>query len=206
MKKILYLLLIVMGAAPVEVGAQGKVAIKTNALHWAILTPNLGVEVGLGRGSVFAHRSTLDLYAAYNPWRLKGTDRSNKKLAHVVAIPEYRYWLCERFNGHFFGFHLLYAAYNISEHKIPLLFDRSFEGIPADRLRYDGDMYGAGLSYGYQLILSRTLNLEFTLGVGYARMNYDVYDSRHCGQKLGKRTHNYFGPTKIGISLVFVID
>lgn len=206
MKKTIFFLIIAMGAMSVEANAQGKVAIKTNALHWATLTPNLGVEIGLGTGSVFARRSSLDLYTGYNPWKLKGTDGNNKKLAHIVAIPEYRYWLCERFNGHFFGLHLFYAGFNISGHKIPLLFDRSFKGFPADKLRNDGNMYGAGVSYGYQFILSRRLNLEFTLGVGYARMVYDVYDYERCGEKLGKRTHNYFGPTKIGISLVFVID
>lgn len=29
-------------------------------------------------------------------------------------MPEFRYWLCERYNGHFFGLHSGYVFYNIS--------------------------------------------------------------------------------------------
>ena len=31
----------------------------------------------------------------------------------------FRYWLCERYNGHFFGLHSGYAFYNISGVRIP---------------------------------------------------------------------------------------
>ncbi len=38
---------------------------------------------------------------------------------HWLVHPEFRYWLCERFNGHFFGVHLLGGEYNISKVKLP---------------------------------------------------------------------------------------
>ena len=73
------------------------IAVKTNLLYWATSTPNIGFEFGLGK------RTTLDLVGGYNPWTLNKDD--NKKIKHWMVMPEFRYWLCERFNGHFFGIH-----------------------------------------------------------------------------------------------------
>ena len=81
-----------------------KFAIKTNALYWATSTPNLGFEVGL------AKKLTLDISGNYNPWKF-GDDRQIK---HWLVQPELRYWLCERFNGSFFGLHGHYGEMNVS--------------------------------------------------------------------------------------------
>lgn len=86
--------------------AQGEVGIKTNLLYGGYaLTPNLGVEVGLGR------RTTLDLSGGYNWFNLNGKDSNNNKTVHWMVQPEFRYFLCEKFNGHFFGVHALYSQY-----------------------------------------------------------------------------------------------
>ena len=81
-----------------------KIAIKTNALYWATSTPNLGLEIGL------AKKLTLDISGNYNPWKFS----DNKQLKHWLVQPELRYWLCERFNGSFFGLHGHYADADIS--------------------------------------------------------------------------------------------
>lgn len=174
-----------------------RFGVKTNLLYgFGTLTPNLGFEFGLGR------RSTLDLTGGYNWWNMNGTDASNRKLGHWIVQPEYRWWLCERFNGHFFGAHLLGGMYNISEHRIPLLFGEK----NSEDYRYDGWLAGFGVSYGYQLMLARRWNLEFTIGVGYARMGYDRYEHQRCGELVeDNAARNYFGPTKAGITLIFLI-
>ena len=87
------------------------IAAKTNLLYWSTTTPNLSLEFGLGQ------RTTLDLTGAYNPWTLDKD--KNKKIRHWLVMPEFRYWLCERYNGHFFGLHSGYAFYNISGVRIP---------------------------------------------------------------------------------------
>ena len=74
-----------------------KAAVKTNLLYDATTTLNLGVEVGI------AHRWTIDLSGNLNPW----TFSDNTKWKHWLIQPEARYWLCERFNGHFLGAHVL---------------------------------------------------------------------------------------------------
>ena len=84
------------------------IAIKTNLLYGGYTyTPNLSLEIGLGK------RSTLDLGGGYNPWNLDGTAENNKKLVHWLGEIEYRYWLCQRFSGHFLGVHVLGSQYNM---------------------------------------------------------------------------------------------
>lgn len=81
-----------------------KFAIKTNALYWATSTPNLGFEVAL------AKKLTLDVSGNYNPWKFS----KDRQIKHWLVQPELRYWLCERFNGSFFGLHGHYADVNMS--------------------------------------------------------------------------------------------
>lgn len=176
--------------------AQGKVGIKTNLLYGAgAFTPNVGVEIGLGR------RTTLDLSGGYNWFNLKGTADNNKKLVHWLVQPEFRYFLCEKFNGHFFGVHGLYSQYNIGGHELPMLFGKG-----SKEYRHEGNAFVAGISYGYQLMLGKHWNLEFNIGVGYMHLKYDKYACPTCGKKVESgATKNYFGPTKAGISLIYII-
>lgn len=171
-----------------------KIAVKTNLFYGAYTsTPNIGLEIGL------TPRTTLDMGGGYN-WFIPKSNTNNKKLVHWLASAEYRYWLCERFSGHFFGVHALGTQYNIAEHNLPLLF-----GDEAKLHRYEGWGAGAGISYGYQFIVGNRWSLEATIGVGYVRLHYDKFQYYACGGKVGTENRNYFGPTKAGITLVFLI-
>lgn len=171
--------------------AHSAVGIKTNLLYGGLtFTPNLGVEIGL------SHRTTLDISAGYNMWNVNG----DKKLAHFLIQPEFRYFLCERFNGHFFGAHALYSEYNIAKHELPMFF-----GKESKQYRFQGNAYGIGISYGYQFMLNTHWNLELEIGVGYVRFDYEKYKCCNCGSKIGSETKNYFGPTKAAISLIYII-
>lgn len=183
MKKCLMILLLIVTTSAVSYGQ--KLAVKTNLLYDATATINLGVEFGLGK------KTTLDISANYNGWMLNESKQTSYK--HFMILPEYRYWLCERFSGHFFGLHAGYMNYNVSN----TLFSNN---------RYDGDMYGAGISYGYQLYIAKRWNLEATLGAGYARRNYDTYDGVKRDNYVGKTKSNYWGLTKAGITLIYIIN
>ncbi len=167
-------------------------AIKTNLLYGAAtLTPNLTVEVGLG------HRTSLQLSGSYNPWNLKGTVENDKKMVHAIIKPEFRYWLCERYNGHFLGADLIFSRYNVSTHDIPLLFKKEH--------RYEGIAYGAGITYGYHLMLGKRWGLEFAIGAGVVRLDYDRYSCATCDKDATPAKKTYFGPTNAAINLVFLI-
>jgi hypothetical protein len=167
-------------------------AIKTNLLYGAAtLTPNITVE--------FAHapRSTVELSYSNNPWNYKVQMPSRKKLLHGIVSAEYRYWLCERFGGHFFGVNALYSEYNVSGYDIPTLFEEEY--------RYHGNAYGGGINYGYALAIGKRWNVEFTAGVGVLQMAYDKYSCLTCDTHAVPTTKTWFGPTNLGINLVFLI-
>lgn len=167
-------------------------ALRIDALYGGVtLTPNLSAEIGLSR------RSTLEITGSYNPWNREGSYDNNDKFVHWLVRPEYRYWFCERFSGHYMGAHAFYSMYNIGGYKVPMLFEKEY--------RYEGYAYGAGIVYGYNLSLAKQWGLEFTAGIGVARLHYDRYDCEFCSRNAESKTKTYFGPTRIGISVVFII-
>ncbi len=189
-KRLLYLLvLLVLGVTQLK--AQ-EFVVKTNLLDDITTTPNLGVEIGLGK------KTTLDLSAMYNPWTFSKKD--NRKMKHVVAQPEFRYWFCERFNGHFIGAHGIYTEYNVSAMKLPKFLSKN-----ADQHRFQGWAAGAGLVYGYQWIIAPRWNLEASIGLGWLYTVYDKYECTKCGKWQGNQDKHYFGPTKAAVSLIYII-
>ena len=177
MKKLIFGVFLAVCWCTGTVKAQ-DIAVKTNLLYWSSTTPNLSLEFGLGK------RTTLDLTGAYNPWTLNKD--KNKKIKHWMVMPEFRYWLCERYNGHFFGLHSGYAFYNISGVRIP------FQSKSTKDHRYQGWATGLGLSYGYSWILGKRWNLEATIGLGYIYTQYDKYECATCGKFKGNKDKHYF--------------
>ena len=170
-----------------------KLAVKTNLLYGAVAyAPNLSLEYGLG------DRTTINLSGGLNYWNMHNTCNLGKKLAHWVVIPEIRYWSCERFSGHFFGIHALYAHYNIGGENLPMLFGKN-----SNNYRYEGASYGSGFNYGYNLALTPRIAIEFEVGAGYMYLEYDQYYAYKCGKFIQPDSRNYFGITKAGISLVW---
>ena len=167
-----------------------KVALKTNLLYDATSTPNLGAELALGK------KSTLQLFYGLNPWKF-ASDRT-KQLRHWLLMPEYRYWTCQKFNGHFFGIHALGGQYNVGGIDLsnPVFKD-------LDKKRYEGWYAGGGLAYGYQCLLSRHWSLEASVGVGYIRFHYKEFPCTECGALIQENNKNYFGPTKLALSLMY---
>ena len=139
-----------------SVTASGQLAVKTNLAMDAFAVPNIGAEVGLSQ------KLTLDVPVYYNPWKqVMWKEQENKMFKLFMVQPELRYWLCDKFNGHFFGVHAMGGAYNTTGIELPFT--------PFDDLanyRYKGHFYGGGISYGYQYILNKHWSLEATLGLG----------------------------------------
>lgn len=52
---------------------------------------------------------------------------------------------------------------------------------------------------------ARRWGLEATLGVGYLFLKYDKYRCEKCGELEARTTGHYFGPTKVGLTLIFLI-
>lgn len=187
-KKLIALAFVCLAVVPIA-HAQ-KVAVKTNLLYDATSTLNLGVEFGL------AKKWTLDVSGNYNPW----TFSDNHKFKHWLVQPEARYWFCEKFNGQFLGLHAHGGEFNVGG-TMPWGLKNST--IQANR--YEGWALGAGISYGYHWMWSSRWSMEFTVGVGYAYLDYGQYRCEKCGDKIADKNKHYVGPTKAGITLIYMI-
>jgi len=162
-----------------------NLTIKSNLLYNLTTTLNLGLEVSL------APKWTLELPINYNPWSFP----KDRKLKHWGIQPEVRYWFCERFMGHFVGLHGIAAGYNVGGLKVFGINDH----------RYEGNLYGGGISYGYQWILNKRWSIEATVGAGFVHLDHAKYPCEKCAEKIDDYTKSWFGPTKAGISLIYII-
>lgn len=193
MKRTLLLFVIVFSCISQGLRAQ-DVGLKTNLISDAVLSPNLGVEVGL------APKWTLDAIGQFNGWTLSHA----RRWKHWAVQPGVRYWFCDRFGGHFVGAHLHGGQFNMGG------FDGRLNlfGTDARKLkdsRYQGWFAGGGVSYGYAWVLNRRLNLEGEIGIGYSYTKFDQFRCSGCGKKVATdKAHHYFGPTKAAINLVYL--
>lgn len=169
------------------------VNLKTNLLYDATLSVNIGAEARV------APRWSVDVNGDMNFWTLS----DGRKWRHWFAQPELRYWLCEATAGHFFGVHLHGGQYNIARTGKGFMFlGTDFRNLREQR--YQGWFAGAGIAYGYSWVFSRHWGLEAEIGLGWAYSRYDVFPCSGCGRKIkSNQHHNYVGPTKAAINLVY---
>lgn len=184
-----FLVILALTASLPGIFAQ-KAAIKNNLLYDATASPNLALEMALSR------KTSLELGVGLNWFDFS----DNRKFKHLLVQPELRWWTCDVFNGHFFGIHAHGAQFNVGGWDIPVGRLDTFKDN-----RYEGYLYGGGISYGYQWILSPRWNFEASIGGGYARIHYDKYPCTNCGSKIDEGKYNYWGVTKAAVSLIYII-
>ncbi|BFK47365.1 DUF3575 domain-containing protein [Alistipes sp.] len=177
-------------------------AVRTNVLYDAMLLPTLGVEWrvssdwGVKLDGSFAHWS--------------GGEGKVQKV--WLLNPEVRRYLLR--NKRFYvGVSGSYGEYNIYKYPLGGLFSKN--------TGYQGSLWSAGLTVGYQLYLSRRFSVDFNLGLGYTRSEYDSFTpimteiripgddfpAIECVRVIKERskTKNFFGPTQAGINLIWTI-
>lgn len=155
-----------------------RVAIKTNALDYLILSPNLTVEAQVSRVL------SVQLGVATNPLSstIKGV-----KLSNFRVEPEIRYWFNRPMARHF-------VALSMTGATCSLQFD--------DR-HISGDAVAAGLSYGYALVLSRHWNMEAEIGLGLA--HFRGYDYKGTIKPIEKNCTKLLPvPIRLGLSFSYV--
>lgn len=197
MRKCILLLIILLAGS---LGAMSQVAVKSNLLYDATTTPNIGVEIGVGR------QQTINAVYGLNAWSFRR--HGEKSMAkHWVVQPEWRWWFCSRFSGHFIGVHAMGGEFNAANAALPVpgfFFGGENIGSQVKSMRCQGAFAGAGFTYGYQYPLSRHWNLEAEIGVGYNHVWYSRYACGECGGKLAGGNTNYAGLTKLGLSIMYL--
>ena len=157
-----------------------RMAVKTNLAAWAGTIMNLAADV-----QVSEHFS-VELPVLWCPWYVS----SEHAIKTFTIQPEARYWLSKPGKGHFFGVHAHVGWFNVKWNR--------------DRYQdTDRPLLGAGISYGYLLPFNAHWAGEFTLGAGYANMRYDTYYNIDNGARIDTRTKNYWGITRVGLSVVY---
>ncbi|MBQ1253804.1 MAG: DUF3575 domain-containing protein [Alistipes sp.] len=192
MKKLLFILFGLWALGYSQESSAQEWALKSNLFYDATTTMNLGVEVAM------AEKWTFDLSGNWNPFQFS----ENKKWKHWLVQPEFRYWTCRKFGGHFLAMHLLGGQYNIGNINLPSFLGSDLEKL--DDHRYEGWFVGAGLGYGYAWMLGKHWNLELELCVGAAYTEFTKYYCPKCGEKIGSDDHIYYGPTKAAFNLVYL--
>ncbi|MCM1290811.1 MAG: DUF3575 domain-containing protein [Prevotella sp.] len=161
-------------------------AIKSNLLHDALLTPDLGIEVGLhNKFSVSAEGvwAWWSNNSKHRFWRIYG------------AWIEGRYWF-GKFSSqrHLSGHH---AGVYLSAHT----YDFEFGG---KGWQSPNATFGVGLSYGYSFRISSRLNVDLSARVGYSSGKLITYHPQ-CGEYvcISRHNHHYFGPTDLSVTFVW---
>lgn len=163
-------------------------AVRTNVLYDAMLLPTLGVEWRINRDIGIK----LDGSLAW--W---GNEKAKVQKMWLLN-PEVRWYLL-RDKRFYVGAAGSYGQYNIYKYAIGSIVSKD--------TGYQGSMWSAGVTVGYQFYLSRCFSVDFNLGLGYTRFDYDTFGITD-GVRVYKgrdQSKNFWGPTQAGISLVWTI-
>ena len=165
-----------------------RFAVRTNVLYDAFLLPTLGVEWRVNRDL------SVKLDGSLSWW---GGNHCKVQKMWLVS-PEVRWYLLAK-KRFYAGVSGSYGEYNIHKYMLG--------GIVSKDTGYQGKLWNAGLTAGYQLYLSRDFSIDFNLGLGYTRSEYDSFGMTD-GIRVYKernRAKNLWGPTQAGISLVWTL-
>lgn len=170
--------------------------VKTNLVYDALAVPAIGVEFYVGKNwSVGANwmYGWWDKDSRHRYWRAYGGDLNVRR------------WLGRRaaeksLTGHHLGVYAGVITYDFE------FGGKGYMGGLPHKTLWDRCNWYAGVEYGYTLPVSRRINFDFTIGLGYMGGKYLEYvpkGKKYIWQET-KRL-NWFGPTKVEISLVWLI-
>lgn len=170
--------------------------IKTNLLYDALAIPAIGVDFYVGKNwSIGANwmYGWWDNDSRHRYWRAYGGDVNVRR------------WFGRRaeekpLTGHHLGLYAGAVTYDFE------FGGKGYMGGLPHRSLWDRCNFMGGIEYGYTLPVSRRINFDFTIGLGYLGGKYLEYvpkDNHYVWQST-KRL-NWVGPTKIEVSLVWLL-
>lgn len=177
-----------------EAGKGYVFGVKTNLLYDAALIPNIGVEFPVGR------HFSIGADWMYAWWKSR---RRNRHWRIYGGDVNARYWFgnARSLTGHHLGVYGTVLLYQVA------FGGRGYiSGVPGQNMTGGKPWLGGGIDYGFSLNVSRRLNIDFSLGIGYAtgeQREYRMKDDCYVLQSSTRK--HWFGPTKAEISLVWKI-
>lgn len=165
------------------------VYLKTNAVGWGMLIPNISVEM-----NVCQHWSVAFpvYYSAINYFS------SEVKFRTTCFQPEVRYWFSENNTGWFGGAHLGVAWFNYA---------KGGAWRYQDHNRHTPAM-GGGISGGYRMPISKNQRwlMEFSLGTGIYKLHYDKFQNEPNGRLVETKKRTFFGIDQLSVSFAYRFD
>ena len=172
---------------------QRRIALRTNLLYDATLSPNIGVDVRVDS------TWTVGLLAGINAWDID--KEKNKKWRHMLFSLRARKFLNDSvFHKGYIEADVIYSHFNVGNVKFPFGLYKSVR----DR-RLQGDLVALGGKYGYSWILARNWRIEAEAGVAVGYAWFKEYDCPHCGTFLGNGDRIFLLP-QLGINIVYIIN
>ena len=171
-------------------------AAKTNMVYDALLVPNAGLEFYLGKGF------SLEANYMHAWWK---NDPSHWYWRTYGADLGLRYWFGRAakekpLTGHHIGAYGQVLTYDFELGNMGII-----GGVPGGMLK-DEPNYTVGIEYGYSIPVAKRFNTDFYIGVGYHwGVFYEYVPVDDCYVWQATKRRNYIGPTKVGISLVWLI-
>ena len=153
-------------------------SLRANLLRWATLTPDLGLEWRICPSWGIA------VNGSWTSWSWSDKDR---RYALWEVTPEVRYYMGEK-KAWYLG-----AMFKAGQFNYKL-----------SETGKQGDLMGGGITVGYQLQLSKALDLDFNLGMGYLNVDFEKYEVIDGVRvRRGNETKDWCGPINAGVTLVW---
>lgn len=159
-------------------------ALKTNMLYDVLSVPSLGCEVAIEK------HFSAGIMCTYNPIKY-----GDKKWKNFSFQPEVKYWFHRKYTGPFIGINMITGGYNVDNLHVYGLYGKHRQG----------HFVGAGVSVGYNLILTNRSSIEFSLGADYVRTKFERFREGDSPYKEGNFTGHTVLPTGTGVTLVYII-
>lgn len=165
-----------------------RFSVRTNLLHDAFLMPSLGAEWRINR-----HWGVKADFA-----RSQWGKESGRVQKLWLVNPELRYYW-GRAARFYTGLSGSFGEFNLYQYPLGNLLSKE--------TGYQGDMWNAGLTGGYQLPLSKSFAIDFNVGLGYNHFSYDTFGMSNKVRvyKEKNRTKKLWGPTQAGVTVVWTI-
>ncbi len=163
-----------------KIKSKSSLAIRNDFLYDLILTPNLGME----------YKPVASVGIIVNGyWTHIGWGNGYKTYRLWAVAPEVRFYMTDSKR--------IYAG---------VMFQKGELNLKLNETGHQGYFIGGGVIIGYLMNLNERVKLDFGIGLGYTRYKYDSYQYIDGVNALSDSDfRNWWGPIKIGITLVWKI-
>lgn len=167
-KLIAFITTVVVMLAVASPATAQRINVKTNALYWLAMSPNLGVEFRINRHMTFNLEGVVNRVSGFKPYGV-----SNLSTKGFAFEPEARYWFSARPQaGHFVGLTAVAANYDLQ----------------FNDKRHDGDLFGGGITLAIASYLVATGALRLRLALVPCIAKRSIHVTKRSVPLLTSRT------------------